>query len=54
MAWVGLNYVASVVGWAGFNDTVMVGSNDCVACAFTFSKTEIEVTPCTRTQRYDT
>jgi len=25
-----LNFLASVVGWVEFNDTVMVGSNDCV------------------------
>jgi len=42
--WVGL-------GWVEFSDTVMVGSND---YDFIFSKSEMEVTPLSQTQRYDT
>jgi len=30
LGWVRLNFVASVVSWVEFNDTVMVGSNDYV------------------------
>ena len=40
---VGLNYVVSVVGCVGFNDTVMVAFN--APCAFIFSDVRYMLSP---------